>query len=506
MNSRFSLSDKIGITITTVGVFAILMVFYISDSYKSLTYQHHAQLVSHLARLEAGDIIGELKANSLDLALTIESEINADIQKMIKLDKGTSLETVDELARQLDNQFYQYFVSSGMIKLLKLYVLDTDFTLISQSNEGIKTDIDSGIICPQLSLAALNRHGSEKLQTISRLCLYRSQPVFAVIVPFGGLNPKGYIQVITDLSHNLQNIEQSIEMPLQIQSLDGYSIYESKAWNRTSEDHLDIDFPIINEDNRIIMSINLRYDMSDFNKHIDEYRNMVIMFTFITITLTVLIILLILHRSTLPSLTKIHDILEKIQLHSYSNTGDSRLLFEQLVEQIIYLRQRNRNNFSVILLNLSSFNKVSNELGKQLADELQAEVEKRLGKVLRDSDLTTWTGTTTAEKNILTADSKAKYRATVTRLGGDEFGLLLPSAQTEKQAKTVARRIVDTLNKSFQIKKHEVHLECKVGISVYPEHGADEHTLINNADKAMLRAKQEDKSIVVYTPAEDTLQ
>ena len=57
-----------------VGIFAILMVFYISDSYKNLTYQHHTQLVSHLARLEAGDIIEELKSNSLDLALTIESE------------------------------------------------------------------------------------------------------------------------------------------------------------------------------------------------------------------------------------------------------------------------------------------------------------------------------------------------------------------------------------------------------------------------------------------------
>ena len=200
MRLRLSLADKISMTIVVVGVFGIMLVYYISDYYRRLEYQHHTQAIQQLAYLETDDLVEDLKANSLDLALAIENEneFKHDFQYKYKKD----------LTQQLDNQFYQYFVTAGVIKLLKLYILDTDFTLISTSTEGVQTDVDSELICPELSQLALNRLGSEKLQTLSRTCTYKNHPVFAVIVPFGGLNPKGYIQVITDLAYNLQKIDR----------------------------------------------------------------------------------------------------------------------------------------------------------------------------------------------------------------------------------------------------------------------------------------------------------
>jgi GGDEF domain-containing protein len=70
----------------------------------------------------------------------------------------------------------------------------------------------------------LARYGSEKLQTLSYSCLYKKHPVFAVIVPIGGLNPIGYIQVIADLAYSLRKIEQSLAMPVQMNLLDGQSV------------------------------------------------------------------------------------------------------------------------------------------------------------------------------------------------------------------------------------------------------------------------------------------
>ena len=156
MSLRFSLADKISMTIVVVGVFGIMLVYYISDSYKQFAYHHHAQAIQQLAYLKVDDLAEELKANSLDLALAIENE------NQFKLD--FRYKNKNNLIQQLDNQFYQYFVTTGVIKLLKLYILDTDFTLVSTSTEGVKTDTDSELICPQLSRLALKRLGSEKLQ------------------------------------------------------------------------------------------------------------------------------------------------------------------------------------------------------------------------------------------------------------------------------------------------------------------------------------------------------
>ena len=496
MQLRFSLADKISMTIVVVGVFGIMLVYYISDSYRQFAYQHHTQAIQQLAYLEADDLIGELKANSLDLALAIENEkeFSHDFKYKYR----------NDLTQQLDNQFYQYFVTAGVIKLLKLYILDTDFTLISTSTEGIETDSDGELICPQLSRLALKRLGSEKLQTLSRSCIFDGLPVFAVIVPFGGLNPKGYIQVITDLAYNLQEIDQSLAMPIQINLLDDRTVYQSKNWELTKSDknYLDVYLPINDDNEKVILSISLKSDMTGFNKEIKQHRNWVMALAFVTTALTVFIVLYILQRSAVPHLAKIHNVLEKIHIHShaYAENKNNHFLFEQLLEQIIYLRQQSKTCFAVMLLDLTHFKNVNSEFGKDVGDKLLVEVEQRLSLILRDSDLISWVGTDTPGHKLLPSDTKTKYRATIARLGGDEFGLLLPSAETKEQAIKVAQRIVETLNRPFEIDDFNIDIECKTGISIFPIHGTDEKTLIRNADKAMHQAKTEKLTFSVFKP------
>ena len=492
MNLRFSLADKISVTVVIVGLCGVMLVYYISDSYKKFAYQHHAQSIQQLAYLEINDLFENLKANSLDLALAIEHE--PDFQQDVNLKRK------DDLTQQLDNQFYQYFVTAGVVKLLKLYVLDTDFTLLNTSSEGIKTETDSEIICPQLSKSALERHGSEKLQTISRACLYKGLPVFAVVVPFGGLSPKGYIQVITDLPYSLKRIEQSLAMPIQINSLSGDLVYQSRNWAAMLENDncLVVDLPISNNDSKPMMVMSLLSDMTTFNQEVREHRNWIMALALITTTLTIFIVLFVLQKSTIPPLAKIHDALEKIHLSSQNKTTDSRLLFEQLLEHIIQLKSKVKTHFSVMLLDLTHFKKINSEHGELIGDLLLLEVEHRLGATIRESDLISWIGTDTPGHKLSPTGTKTQYRATIARLGGDEFGLLLPSAETEEQAKAVAQRIVETLNTPFHIKDHIIHIKCRIGISIYPVHGKDEKILIRNADKAMYQAKAHDQTVFVF--------
>jgi len=494
MNLRLSLADKISMTIIVVGVFGIILVYYISNSYKLFAYNHHTKAIQQLAHLEIENLTDELKSNSLDLALAIENETNFknDFHHKRKSD----------LTQQLNNQFYQYFVTAGVIKLLKLYILDTDFTLLSISKEGITTQRDSELICPHLSQLALNRYGSEKLQTMSHSCLYKGYPVHAVLVPFGGLNPKGYIQVVTDLAYNLQKIEQSLAMPAQINLLDNQTIYQSDSWKltETNKNYLAIHIPVTNEDDKVIMNISVKPDMTALNKDIIEHRNWIMALAFVTTALTVFIVLLILQRSTIPPLAKIHDVLEKIHLHSHTGDSDNRLLFEQLLEQIIKLRRKYKTSFSVMILDLTHFKEVNSQYGNTIGDKLLNEVESRLSTVLRDSDLISWVGTDTPGHKLLPSDTKTSYRATIARLGGDEFGLLLPSAQSESQATAVAERIIEIINTPFKIQDQTINIECKIGISTYPTHGEDEKILIRNADKAMQQAKSKNQAISVFVP------
>ena len=491
MNLRLSLADKISITIILVGIFCIALVYYISDSYKQLAYQHHTQSIQQLAYLEADDLIDKLKDNSLNLALTIEktSDFDRDFKYRYKQD----------LTQMLDNQFYQYFVTAGVIKLLKIYIMDPDFNLISASKEGVEIDSDGEVICPELSQLAVNRHGSERLQTLTRTCLYKGHPVFAMIIPFGGLNPKGHIQIVTDLAYSLQTIDQSLAMPIQIKILNEQIIFQSENWQTTyNTDLLDLLLPIYNDDNKVILNITLQSDMSDFNYELKEHRNWVMALAFFSTALTIIIVLALLQRSTIPPLARINDVLEKIHLHSHANGHSDRLLFVQLLEQIIQLRKKSKTAFSVMLLDLNDFKKINSLYGQAVGDKLLLEIELRLASTLRESDLISWIGTDTPGHKLLPSDSQTKYRATIARLGGDEFGLLLPSAHTEDQAKNVAQRIIETFDKPFEVNEHSIQIECKIGISIYPEGGEDEKLLIRNADKAMHHAKQKKTGMAIF--------
>jgi len=494
MKLRFSLADKISTTIIVFGIFCISLVYYISSSYKQFAYDHHEQAIQQLAYLEINDLIEELKSDSLDLALAIENE--SDFESDVQNNR------LSELTQHINNPFYQYFVTAGVLKLLKLYIFDSHFSLISISSEGVKTNLDGKLICPRLSQLVRASHGPEKLQAVSVTCLYRSQPVHAVLVPFGGLNPKGYIQVITDLAYSLRKIEQSLAMPMQINSQDGQFIYQSRSWELIWENtnYLTIDLPILNNDGKPIMTISVKPDMTTFNNDIIKHRNWIMALTFITTAFIVFIVLFLLQRSTIPSLAKIHDVLEKIHAHSHAGSKSSRLLFEQLLEQIIKLRKKYKTFFSVMILDLTHFKEVNRQYGEASGDQLLLEVEQRLSSTLRDSDLISWVGTDSPGHKLLPSDTKTNYRATIARLGGDEFGLLLPSAQSEEQATAVAQRIIKTLNKPFQIKGNNINIECRIGISIYPVHGQDEKILIRCADKAMHQAKSHNQTTYIFDP------
>ncbi|WP_292433106.1 EAL domain-containing protein [Methylobacter sp.] len=129
------------------------------------------------------------------------------------------------------------------------------------------------------------------------------------------------------------------------------------------------------------------------------------------------------------------------------------------------LAKRSNGHLALIFLDLDHFKDINDTLGHSIGDAVLIELAKRLPMILRTED-------------------------TVTRLGGDEFILLLPGVDAIG-AGHVAQKLLSVIAESYQIEQYTLTLTASIGIALYPEDGTDLETLSKSADTAMYRAKQE---------------
>jgi predicted signal transduction protein with EAL and GGDEF domain len=78
---------------------------------------------------------------------------------------------------------------------------------------------------------------------------------------------------------------------------------------------------------------------------------------------------------------------------------------------------------------------------------------------------------------------------TVSRVGGDEFVIVIPGIGSSSDASSVASKILEVLASAFHLHGNDLHVAASIGISLYPADGSDAETLMRNADTAMYHAK-----------------
>ncbi|BCJ49526.1 hypothetical protein Asp14428_10010 [Actinoplanes sp. NBRC 14428] len=127
---------------------------------------------------------------------------------------------------------------------------------------------------------------------------------------------------------------------------------------------------------------------------------------------------------------------------------------------------------AVTLVDLNHFKEVNDTLGHHAGDELLRVVAHRLVSALRPED-------------------------TVTRLGGDEFGLILPGV-TPAEAPALLARARDRLTEEVVLDGIPLTIEASFGVAAYPEHGTGVEELLQRADAAMYQGKRGTSGIVVY--------
>ncbi len=151
--------------------------------------------------------------------------------------------------------------------------------------------------------------------------------------------------------------------------------------------------------------------------------------------------------------------------HHDALTGlPNRALLQDRLDQALVQASRYSHQVAVMFIDLDRFKEINDTLGHAGGDELLKEVAARLKVAVRAVD-------------------------TVARLGGDEFVVVLNEISGADDIVLVAEKIIATLGQSAHIENHELHVTPSIGISIYPDDGADSVQLMKNADTAMYHSK-----------------
>jgi diguanylate cyclase (GGDEF)-like protein/PAS domain S-box-containing protein len=158
----------------------------------------------------------------------------------------------------------------------------------------------------------------------------------------------------------------------------------------------------------------------------------------------------------------------------------NRAMFNQRLTQALARAQRFGKMVAIQFVDLDHFKEINDTLGHDAGDRLLKQLAVRLRDCLREGD-------------------------TVGRQGGDEFVVLIEDVADPSQVTQVVQKIIDTVARPYLLAGKEQKVTASIGISIYPDDGHDQQTLLKNADIAMYRAKEQGRNNFQFYSAEMNL-
>jgi diguanylate cyclase (GGDEF)-like protein/PAS domain S-box-containing protein len=160
--------------------------------------------------------------------------------------------------------------------------------------------------------------------------------------------------------------------------------------------------------------------------------------------------------------------LERRAHHDQLTGLPNRYVLNDRLDQAISQARQDGGSFALVFVDVNHFKQINDFLGHDVGDELLRLVAARLEHCVRAND-------------------------TVSRVGGDEFVLLLPNVATDLDVAGVRKRISDALVRPVLLNGRRIELSCSVGVSIYPMDGCDRASLFRSADIEMYRNKSSRK-------------
>lgn len=170
------------------------------------------------------------------------------------------------------------------------------------------------------------------------------------------------------------------------------------------------------------------------------------------------------------------ETIRKMAYYDYLTGLPNRRLLLDRVEQVLSRGKWKRRLSALLFLDLDRFKFINDTLGHSAGDILLKVVAERLSGCLHDGD-------------------------TVARLGGDEFTILLHELRVPEDILRVIKKVYSALEKPVDLGGHDVYITTSIGVSIYPYDGDQAAELLEKADTAMYRAKEEGRNTYrIYRP------
>ena len=175
-------------------------------------------------------------------------------------------------------------------------------------------------------------------------------------------------------------------------------------------------------------------------------------------------------------------------LHDTLTNLPNRTLFLDRVRHVLTLFQRHQSyKFAVLFIDLDEFKVFNDSLGHAAGDALLIQIARRLSGSIRGVD--------TISRSVLTQDtSSVTSEASLARMGGDEFTILLEGLKDCGDAIRVAERIQERLAIPFVVEGHELVANASIGIAFCATSYINSEDLVRDAEIAMYRAKRNGKA------------
>jgi len=146
----------------------------------------------------------------------------------------------------------------------------------------------------------------------------------------------------------------------------------------------------------------------------------------------------------------------------------NRRFFNNRLNEVISEAKRNGQMFAMLYLDMDRFKYINDSLGHLVGDRLLQLMSERL-------------------------DASVNKGGFVSRIGGDEFIIILPNTNRER-AIELAEHILERFRSPFLIEQYELFVTTSIGMSVFPYDGEDPLLLMKHADAALYRAKEQGKN------------
>jgi len=506
--------ENISLRALTVG---ILLLLGLSSSVLSLVAGNHfrdaafssqIKTLSRVIEVASHEVVKRLRKQMVSVGFTIQKRGEfRDGLASVKDEGG-----LERLQNILDDPFITGFVGAADIELIRLRVYDLDLNRVAESRRGI--DGLSEAMPEFLYQQAKLRKGSQRIKALGGLWISSVGPAYSVLVPVGGLHLKGYLEVVVDPLFNLSQVGEIIQMPLEIYSIEGETLYEGKAGVREVINTLPVDYYLSGDDKLPAYKLVAMEDVETL--HTDMNRTQVrTTFGFLSLTvLSLLLALWLFSRFLFKPVRNMMDDIEKCthgdltatvggkalkEFHALAGAFNTmmqklresigelqrlsaqdgltgianRRQFDTSLEQEWKRALRNCTQVTLILMDIDFFKQYNDSYGHQSGDDCLKAVAGALSRVVnRPADL-------------------------VARYGGEEFVVLLPETSLDGGIKLAGQIQTELAKLGLAHRASNVsnNVTLSMGVTtICPTEDDSPYTLVAEADDALYYAKDQGRN------------